>query len=1133
MDFFNSLSQVAKNRNNFKQWENNQHNEETQREELAKRRQYTPAELQKAKEFGETIIDVVDVMDNHSENVAENVETAVDPLSSIATMITFFGGNWLVGTKSTQNLQNQISKIKRDTRESEQFKQLEKRVEEYYKKNNKEYFPWDILNKRNIKKIKDPDLRKDLSVMKKQLGEKTGKLNKQIIRNHGLVGLATVGVFILSTIFEAKLQTDSSKIARFQARKALDDPKEFVTYTPEQIAAAKKELAEHPELLKKEKKSTLKSGMFKSIYGIIRDKRAYNKDKSAREDNSKKITRPLTKEELIQAEKDKEVIQRTVRIINNEAEKNSENMEAAANVIMNTTPILGATVGAATGWILDKLKVLDKFVNNTIEKEGNADSKKLYDELKNSKKTGFAYFRQWSKFKESMYDNSIKNKTNSEVGNVKAKAPKANFGKMVKKMFAIGFAHKTGKQWILGAIGSVVTGFAGMMIALKLQKSAARAGRFAAKRELEKHPENFIGYTQEEYDEVKDVKNNEKKPNKLKEYALFIPNVMKQYWDYDKYKKHEYKEKQVLKDILKKQDISSEQLREAKNLQRKLFNTFEKVDDNSQVYSESMEAATEIAQPFVQYGGILLALSPLIYTGVQTARGKITPAKLIDKITSKLSSSSNIMKKKWFKKYLGNVEKNITNVVNNVETKQTIWTPSGSKEVDVRPLGQILKGVDLQKDPITKIFSKVLDNTNMSLEKFKNLSNDEQVSYLFLLRDTAKNTVEKLPDFEMKNIDNFFDVMINGISKKTGKTEFINMNPQLRADIMDLILNPKNIPTQERAEQAFKALNMATNEEFANTVSVFSPMIGKAKEFVNSKDIKTTLANFEAKIREQAEKSNGYVPLDKRTIAILKKFLGEDKFNECLSKGSQENIKLFLNPPKETIAKPEEIPTLVAISPNEAIKLLDLSANKVKTATFKDAFALLPEKITNPQKVLADFKSSIEKMSKEEFEEFAEFKLHMSSMDKETLLKIIPKVEKILNNIPKEELDKITSKLVQEFNDHPDEVLKLLSTGKITNIFVTPGLKKALAAAGISWTVFTVAMTYAVEAWLANMQLKAGRLGVMKAMESLDDPAYYANVEPATITNMQTNPINNSQNNKTNNSTTKDSSNLLEKLKKN
>ena len=38
-----------------------------------------------------------------------------------------------------------------------------------------------------------------------------------------------------------------------EARKVLEDPKEFVTYTPEQIKNAKNELAEHPELIKKEK----------------------------------------------------------------------------------------------------------------------------------------------------------------------------------------------------------------------------------------------------------------------------------------------------------------------------------------------------------------------------------------------------------------------------------------------------------------------------------------------------------------------------------------------------------------------------------------------------------------------------------------------------------------------------------------------------------------------------------------------------------------------------------------------------------------------------------------------------------------------------------------------------------------
>ena len=63
---------------------------------------------------------------------------------------------------------------------------------------------------------------------------------------------------------------------------------------------------------------------------------------------------------------------------------------------------------------------------------------------------------------------------------------------------------------------------------------------------------------------------------------------------------------------------------------------------------------------------------------------------------------------------------------------------------------------------------------------------------------------------------------------------------------------------------------------------------------------------------------------------------------------------------------------------------------------------------------------------------------------------------------------------------------------------MTPGLKKALAAAGISWTAFSIIMTYAVESWLADMQLKAGRLGVMKAMESLEDPRYYANIERTT-----------------------------------
>ena len=506
MDFFNSLSQVAKNQNNFKKWEAHQHDEEAQREELARRRQHTPEELKQAEEFGKTIIDVVDIMDNHSENVAENVETAVDPLSSISTLITFFGGNWLVGKHKSQKLLNKIREIELNAINAQEGQNLTKRLKDYEHLNpQKRWFYSDsILRKNQIKRVKDTQLKKDLLNYYGKVEKQTGKLTKQIWWNHGLVALASIGVFIASTILEAKLQTDSSKIARYQARRELDDPKAFVNYTPEQIAAAKKELEEHPELLKEKKKSKLKSGMIKSIYNIIKDNRAYRKDKKAREDNSQIVTRDLTPEELKQAQRDKEVIQRVVRIINNEAEKNSENMEVAANVIIGATPVLGATVGAATGWILNKVGVLDKFVENSIDRYGSEETKQLFENLKKSKKTGFAYLKQWLNFSDSLMrsDNTVNQATKSK---------KIKFNEIVKKLFASGFSHKSGKNWILGGIGSLVTGFAGMIIGLKLQKSAARAGRYTAKRELEKNPENFIGYTPEDYEEVKDIKIDKEK----------------------------------------------------------------------------------------------------------------------------------------------------------------------------------------------------------------------------------------------------------------------------------------------------------------------------------------------------------------------------------------------------------------------------------------------------------------------------------------------------------------------------------------------------------------------------------------------------------------------------------------------
>lgn len=1125
MDFLNSLSQVAKNQKNFKKWEDNQHDEQAQREELARRRAHTQAELKQAEEFGKTIIDVVDIMDNHSENVAENVETAIDPLSSMTTLLAFIGGNWLVGKKSTQKLTDKIWEIKRNARESEEGKVLEQKLYDYYKKIGKDNRYYSILNKNDIKKVKDPVLKKELFNFRQKVTKQTGKIGKQIFRNHGLVALASIGVFIAATIFEAKLQTDSSKIARYQARRELDDPKAFVNYTPEQIAAAKNELEEHPELLKQKKNSKLKSGMIKSIYNIIKDNRAYRKDKQAREDNSQIVTRELTPEELKQAQRDKEVIQRVVRIINNEAEKNSENMEVAANVIIGATPILGATVGAGTGWVLNKLGFFDKFIKNTVDKYGSDEAKRLFKELKASKKTGLAYLKQWGEFSGSLMD-SVNGKHLKDTINKAGKNKKTNFNEIIKKLFAAGFSHKTGKKWILSGIGGVVTGFAGMLIGLKLQKSAARAGRYAAKRELEKNPENFIGYTPEDYEEVKDVKNTEKKPNKIKEYALFIPNVLKQYWDYNKYKKTEYKERQALRDILKKQDITEEQLRDAKNLQRKVFNTFEKVDDNSQVYSESMEAAAEIAQPFVWYGGILVAASPAIITGIQVARGKITAAKLTEKITNFLSIRSNMMQKKWFKKYLKGVENNITKVVNNVNMKQDTLANGQWHKFEIKPLGALLNGIDIQKDPIIDIFSKLIKNADIGTEKFKQLTNFEQTEYLYEMKNRVLKNFEMFDDTNplKQKISNLFDILING-HKHNDYNNWVPMNSDVRADIIDYFKAPAKL-TPERAETVIKTIEAALGKDTAEMIAGNNWLLNEMSNSIKIKDLNKLTADLEQNIRMRAQESDMYFPLNRKMIEILQKYLGKEEFNKLLSKESKFNIEEFLKPKTAGLVKPEGIPDFAGIYVDEALDILHAVKDKVRKTTFKDLYNLLPEKYINQKTALTSLKNKVSKMTPEEFEGFASDSLKMSSMDKETFLRIIPKIEKILENIPKEEFNKITSKIIKEFNEHPDEFMKLVQSGQLGSILMTPELQKTLAVAGISWTAFTIIMTYAVESWLADMQLKAGRLGVMKAMESLEDPRYYANIEPTSqAKTQQPKSVENS-------SDITSSGNLLDKFKK-
>lgn len=158
-----------------------------------------------------------------------------------------------------------------------------------------------------------------------------------------------ISTFLVSTGFimwgTAK-QKEASRIGRFQAKQnELQDVRNFVIYTPEQIAAAEEKAAEMPD--EKEKKTFLKS--FSNIKQIFKDKKAYEEFQRQKDETyiDKLKSKNYTAEQLAKADEDKELIIDAVKDINIRAEEYSENAENAFDTLGVFSAILAVPVGVA------------------------------------------------------------------------------------------------------------------------------------------------------------------------------------------------------------------------------------------------------------------------------------------------------------------------------------------------------------------------------------------------------------------------------------------------------------------------------------------------------------------------------------------------------------------------------------------------------------------------------------------------------------------------------------------------------------------------------------------------------------------------------------------------------------------
>lgn len=173
------------------------------------------------------------------------------------------------------------------------------------------------------------------------------------------------------------------------------------------------------------------------------------------------------------------------------------------------------------------------------------------------------------------------------------------------KLMKISSNNKFAKfiPWVVGAAIPLVMG----IYSAQVQKHASRIGRFKVRQDMLNNPASFVYVEDSEAAKMSDVKlpKRQKKPNIFK----FFIQLLKDNKEYQQYRKNKSLEELKFHKALEQIELTPEQLKEAKTLQANVFNTFNKVDEKSQAYSESVEAIGEIAKQGVSTFGSLGAMA--------------------------------------------------------------------------------------------------------------------------------------------------------------------------------------------------------------------------------------------------------------------------------------------------------------------------------------------------------------------------------------------------------------------------------------------------------------------------------------------------------------------------------------------
>lgn len=365
------------------------------------------------------------------------------------------------------------------------------------------------------------------------------------LSSYGLPFLSLAVIYTLGIGFNKYLEKQASRIARYQSReKELKDPRNFVIYDNEQINAAKQIAKTLADLPKKEKKSIFSQipdsiATIKSLKSDYKDYNKWKEDyKKAEQEKIAHFDANTPKEELNEAKNSQESILGAIKHIEIVSQNYLNNAEMALNTLTETELVGGVIIGSIVSRIAKLL-------------------------------TG----------ESNIFENIFNSTTKEPI----------TAGKLGKIALICAPA-------IVPFTAIIVTA----LLTIPLHKEAAKIGRYKAKQELLEDPKNFISFSDEQIDSIKNIKVPDSKEknflDKFVDQFKFLIKFYKDYKEYEKYNKTQKIEEEKIDKALKSLNLKPGQLEEAKSLQKKVFMSFEKMDEKVQRYGDDVEAATDISR---------------------------------------------------------------------------------------------------------------------------------------------------------------------------------------------------------------------------------------------------------------------------------------------------------------------------------------------------------------------------------------------------------------------------------------------------------------------------------------------------------------------------------------------------------